>query len=286
MTKAEEKMATSHAGTPTSMNVRSVVRATLILKSFSARPTQTLAEIAAATELDKGTTRRLLVTLMNQGFVVQDQSTQRYGLGRVVRTLASRALEHFDLRSVAVPILEALARRLHTTMLLSVMRDRSPLCLERIHDIQGTDVRWWAVGGSLPFNSGAAPKLLLAYQPQSEIDAILAEQPLQPINPHAIVDEAVYRERLREIRRRGWEFAEDDVAAGLSGLAVPVLDEDGAIVCALSLAGLTPQMSVQGKPVHLELMLEAAETVRRLLGITAGPPASPASAGPDRPGPL
>lgn len=260
-------MATSKPGAPGNMNVRAVVRATQILKSFNDRPTQALAEIAAATRLDKGTTRRLLVTLINQGFVVQDPNTQRYGLGRVVRTLASKALEHFDLRSVAVPVLESLARRLHTTLLLSVMHDRSALCLERIHDMQGVDVRWWAVGGTLPFNSGGAPKLLLAYQPQTEIDAILREQPLQPINPNAIVDEAEFRARLAEIRRRGWELAEDDVAPGLAGLAVPVLDDDGSIICALSLAGLTPQMLENGKPVHLDLMLEAAETVRIQLGM-------------------
>ena len=260
----------NHTGAPTTMNVRAVVRATQILKSFNNRPTQTLAEIATATQLDKGTTRRILVTLMNQGFVVQDPSTHLYGLGRVVRTLASKALEHFDLRSVAVPILEAIARRLHTTMLLSVMHDRSALCLERIYDMQGMDVRWWAVGGTLPFNSGGAPKLLLAYQSPAEIDAILAEQPLKPINPHAIIDETTFRARLDEIRRRGWEFAEDDVATGLAGLAVPVLDEDGTIICALSLAGLTPQMSRDGSPVHLELMLDAAAKVRRQLGMWSG----------------
>ena len=249
------------------MNVRAVVRAASILQSFSDKPLQSLAEITAATGLDKGTIRRILVTLINCGFVVQDMTTQRYGLGRVIRVLASNVVEHFDLRSTAVPILNELARQLHTTMFLSVFHERSALCLDRVHDMKGMEVHWWAVGGTLPFNSGGAPKLLLAHQTPAEIDAILAEQPLRPVNDSVITDETAFRARLDEIRQRGWEFAVDDVAKGLAALAVPVLDEDGAIICAMSMAGLTPQMVQDSQPVHLDIMLKAAEQVRGMLGV-------------------
>lgn len=253
------------------MNVRAVVRAASILQSFTDKPLQSLAEIAAATGLDKGTTRRILVTLIGCGFVVQDPVTQRYGLGRVIRVLASNVVDHFDLRSVAVPVLTELAHELHMTMFLSVFHDRSALCLDRIHDMTGMEVRWWAVGGTLPFNSGGAPKLLLAYQTPETIDAILAEQPLPPVNDSVIVEKAGFRARLAEIRKRGWEFAVDDVAEGLAALAVPVLAEDGSIICALSMAGLTPQMVIGDRPAHLDMMLDAAKRVRAALGVRERP---------------
>jgi IclR family transcriptional regulator, KDG regulon repressor len=68
------------------------------------------------------------------------------------------------------------------------------------------------------------------------------------------------------VRKRGWEFAIDDVAVGLTALAVPILDEKGAPLCVISIGGLTPQMVERGRPVHLKRMMAAAETIRGRLG--------------------
>lgn len=247
-------------------NVRAVTRAADILRTFKHQPKQSLAEVSSAAGLDKGTTRRLLLTMMNSGLIVQDPASQRYGLGRLLRELAASVVDDFDLRSVAVPELTAIANELHLTTFLSVYRNHSALCLERIHDMQGMEVHWWPVGGTLPLNSGGAPKLLLAYQPEAEIAQVLCD-PLLPVTPHAITDTGAFRGRLREIRARGWEYAEDDVTLGLAALAVPVLNAEGEIICALSMAGLTPQMRGDGEPRHLRRMMEAAGRVARSLGL-------------------
>jgi DNA-binding IclR family transcriptional regulator len=176
--------------------------------------------------------RRILLTLITGRFVVQDRATQHYGLGGAIRALSASVVEHFDLRATAGPVLAEIAAELHTTMFISVYRDGSAVCLDRIHDIHGMEVRWWAVGGTLPLNCGGAPKLLLAFQQPAEINRALS-RPLSALTPNSVMDPAVLRQQLVKIRERGWEFAVDDVAVGLSALAVPVLDGDGTIVCAL-----------------------------------------------------
>ncbi len=241
--------------------VRAVTRALAILNAFSGRGFMALGEIAQATGLDKATTRRILLTLIAGRFVVQDAATQHYGLGGAIRTLSASVVEHFDLRATAGPVLAEIAAELHTTMFISVYRDGSAVCLDRIHDIHGLEVRWWAVGGTLPLNCGGAPKLLLAYQSAAEINRALSG-PLTALTPKSVMDPGVLRRQIAKIREREWEFAVDDVAVGLSALAVPVLDGDGAIVCALSMGGLTPQMARRGQPVHLKRLQAAAEAVR------------------------
>jgi IclR family transcriptional regulator, KDG regulon repressor len=249
------------AGTAAPEGVRAVTRALSILNAFAGRGFMTLGEIAAATQLDKATTRRLLLTLIGGRFVVQDAATQRYGLGGAIRALSASVVEHFDLRATAAPVLAEIAAELHTTMFVSVYRDGAAVCLDRIHDIHGMEVRWWAVGGTLPLNCGGAPKLLLAFQSPAEIDRMLA-RPLTQLTPKSTMDPRALRRQLDKIRARGWEFAVDDVAVGLSALAVPVLDHDGTIVGALSMGGLTPQMVRRGQPIHLKRLQAAAETVR------------------------
>lgn len=252
------------ADNPAPRPVRAVSRALAILQSFEAEPWQELRQVAERSRLDKATARRLLLTLMADGFVVQDERGQSYGLGAAVRRLAASVPDQDELRRAATPVLDQLATELRVTTFLSVYRDHAALCIERFHDMRGMEVRWWSIGGILPFNCGGAPKLLLALQDEAEINSVLS-QDLVALTPKSIMDKEALSKRLRLIRKQGYEFAVDDVAVGLAALAVPVYDRRGALVGAASMAGLTPQMIDRKKPVFLERLRKAARDIEARL---------------------
>ncbi|MGH7003512.1 MAG: IclR family transcriptional regulator, partial [Alphaproteobacteria bacterium] len=168
-------------------SVRAVRRALTILKSFVTKPLQELREVSERSRLDKATARRLLLTLIAEGFVVQDAKSQAYGLGQAVRRLAGSVPDQADLRRIATPVLDQLAADLRVTAFLSVYRDHSAVCIERFHDMRGMEVRWWSVGGTLPLNCGGAPKLFLSLQDEKEIERAL-EQPFVALTPKSIMD--------------------------------------------------------------------------------------------------
>jgi len=242
-------------------NVRAVTRALAVLNSFAGKGLQSLAQVSSATRLDKGTTRRLLLTLMHSEFISQDPVSQHYRLGAAIRRLAANVEDSRDLRAIAQPILVQLANELGVTAFISVFQDDSAVCLDRVHDMRGIEVHWWAIGGTLPLNCGGAPKVFLAYQPDDVIKRILSG-PLEKLNAKSITDPDVLRKQLLTIRKRGWECAIDDVAVGITALAVPVFDSEGQMLCCVSMAGLTPQMVERGKPVFLQRLQAAAEAVR------------------------
>jgi DNA-binding IclR family transcriptional regulator len=247
------------AATEESGGVRAVNRAIAILKTFPDRPRQSLAEVAEAARLDKGTTRRLLLTLMGEGFIVQDEATRQYGLGGAIRRIAA-ATEDIDIRRIANPELTRLANLLSVTSFLSIYQNHGAVCLERMHDVKGMEVRWWSIGGMLPLNCGGAPKLLLAYQDEAEIESALAGDLVQ-LTPKSVTDKAELRTHFAQIRKRGWELAIDDVALGLTALAVPIFNRDGSVAAALSIAGLTPQMHQRGRPLYLEHLQASARAI-------------------------
>ncbi len=257
-------LANTSRRTPRAGGVRAVARALAILRAFEGGGSLSLGEIASVAALDKGTTRRLLLTLIEARFVAQDANTQHYALGGAIRSLAAVAPESVDLRSMTKPVLIALAAEMHMTVFLSIYRDSQAICLDRFHDLQGMEVRWWSVGGTLPLNCGGAPKLLLAHQSSDEIDRVLA-QPLTALTPKSIVDPTLLRERLKRIRKQGYCFAIDDVALGLSALAMPIFDRDGGLLCSISMSGLTPQMSDRGRPIQLDRLRVSAEMIKACL---------------------
>lgn len=243
-------------------NVRAVTRALDVLNSFAGKGLLSLAEVSTATGLDKGTTRRLLITLMGRDFIAQDPVTHHYRLGRAIRELAANVEHAQDLRVVARPALEELAGNLGATAFLSVFKEGGAVCLDRVHDMRGIEVHWWAVGGTLPLNCGGAPKLFLAYQPEDQIEPLLRAS-MEKMSDESIVDIDEIMERLAVIRERGWECAIDDVTVGLTALAVPVMGQDGKPICCVSIAGLTPQMVRDGEPIFLGQLQATAQRVAR-----------------------
>jgi len=224
-----------------------------------------LGEIAARAALDKATARRLLLTLSSLGLITQDGNTGSYALGSRVLELSAAVPQVSELREAAGPILARLALATQTTAFLSVYRDGQAICVERFHGNQPVQVSWWQIGGALPLHCGAAPRVLLAFLPEAEAEAMLA-RPLIRLTPKGETRPEMLRRRLRRIRKMGWELSADDVAEGLAALGLPVRDRTGAVVAALSLGGLTPHLVQRGQPRFLREALAATEEIAARLG--------------------
>lgn len=260
---AARAQAASASGQAT--GVRAVARAATILKCFSrAAPELALAEVAAKARLDKGTTRRLLVTLRDVGFIRQDPVSHLYSLGVGLLQVAD-AVPRYSLREAALPLLNELARATGTTVFLSVLREDGALCVERVHGTQPIQVNWWSPGQKLPLNCGAAPRTLLAFAPPEMLEAVLA-QPLPPVTEKSLTDPTSLRRALARIRQRDWERATDDVAVGLAALAVPVRNTSGAVIAAISLGGLTPHVTGRQQPELLARLRQSALELGQQLG--------------------
>lgn len=102
--------------------VRSVDRAAVLLLALGESQGEAgVTELARRLGLHKSTASRLLATLHRRGLVEQDEETGKYRLGLVVIRLAERAERTLDLRSIALPELERLARATHETAGLGVL---------------------------------------------------------------------------------------------------------------------------------------------------------------------
>lgn len=82
--------------------IQSVERSLIILEKLSKNPKgMGITELANQLDVAKSTTHRLLTTLMNKGFVIQDEETKNYILGMKIIELSSLMLEDMNIRSIA-----------------------------------------------------------------------------------------------------------------------------------------------------------------------------------------
>jgi len=158
--------------------VRSVRRALAILRAFRLSDRSlALGEIARRARLDKATARRLLVTLMTERLVEQNPDTKAYSLGLGVLELAAGLTPCDDLRQRAQPLLAAIAEDTGATAFLGVAHDDAALCIGRVDGDEAIQIRAWSIGGKMPLNCGAGPRVLMAWRPAAELARLLRRAP-------------------------------------------------------------------------------------------------------------
>lgn len=241
--------------------VRAVSRAVSILRAFSAeRPYLSLGDIVRNTGLDAGTTRRLLVTLRDEGLVRQDMGTGKYSASVGLLELARAVPESLTLTGLVDARVRQLAEDTQTTVYLSVVSGDQALCVLRHNGGRAIEVRWWAVGELRAFNRGTGPRVLLAYQEEPRREAWMAGA--LGLEPGEVT---VLRGELEAIRQSGVIVKHDEIAMGLSAMAVPLLDDEGRILAAISTGGLTPRYTGGERAEMQATMIAAADDMRRLL---------------------
>ncbi len=113
--------------------VRSVDRAAALLLALGESQGEAgVTELARRLGLHKSTASRLLATLQKRGLVEQDDETGKYRLGLVVIRLAERAERTLDLRRIALPELERLARLTHETTGLGILEGDTMLTVAQV----------------------------------------------------------------------------------------------------------------------------------------------------------
>ncbi len=214
--------------------------------------------------LHKSIVYRILTTFERYGFVARQPASSRFRLGFRFVELGNLVLANIDLRSIAHPLMEELARAVRETVFLTVVSGHESICIDRVESPQPLRLTM-VIGGRYPLYAGASNRLLMAYLPDEEIEAIIAEG-LQAYTSRTPTDPDALRASLAEIRRQGYALSSSELTPGMSALSVPLRDSSGNVVAALSLAGPSERFSDEHWPKLLEqLQATAAAISKRLL---------------------
>ena len=241
--------------------VRAVSRAAAILRSFTpVRPHLALGEVVKITGLDAGTTRRLRVTLKDERLVRQDLATGLYSASIGLLELSRAVPESLSLTGLVEERIKDLAEETQTTVYLSTTMGDMAICNARHNGGRAIEVRWWAVGEQRHFNIGTGPRVLLAFQTPERQEQLITQTLALDENQAAIL-----RDELEDIRTRGGIVKHDEIASGLSAMAVPLLDHTGKILASISTGGLTPRYTGADRAEMLMLMVKAADDMRESL---------------------
>jgi DNA-binding IclR family transcriptional regulator len=245
---------------PEDYSVRAVERAVQILSSLDdEHPERTLSEIVQATGLHKATTHRILMTLLNCGFVDRTADGEKYRLGLRMIGLGLGVLERLDLRQEAVPHMEQLVERFQETCDLGIFDRGQVLELEVVHGTYALTIAA-RVGRHLPAHCTAGGKVLLAFLPPEIVEPALSA-PLRAYTENTITSPARLREELEVVRERGYGLDNQEFEEGICAVAVPVRDIVGNVIAQMSIPGPTSRLTTERIPEITQALMEAAGAI-------------------------
>lgn len=244
---------------PKTYNVRAVERAMQILSCFDQNPQLGVSEIAQATGLHKATAHRLLMTMLNRGFLERSADGERFRLGLRLMEMGLSALRGLDVRQAAYPYMQQLVDRFGETCTLSVFDRGQMLYIEVVYGEHSLTIAA-RVGRHLPAHCTASGKVLLAFLPPEITESILCG-PLAVYTEKTIASPDLLRQELKLVRARGYAVTDEEFESGIRAISAPIRDLDGKVIAALGLPFPASRFNAERVPEIAQALMDAANAV-------------------------
>lgn len=209
-----------------SYSVNSLRRGLSILECFIPRKHHySLAEITKVTGISKTSTFRLLSTFCELDYLKYDSKNKKYYLGPRVLSLGFSVLQSLDIREIARPYLENLAREFDKTVNLSILDKTEMVYIDRIkvHSIRDFNIN---IGDRIPVYNTAAGRAVLAYLEREKLLGILKEIKKHPNASGFIGKDGNKLIRILDnVRANGFSISDEEVLKGVRAIAVPAFSQ-------------------------------------------------------------
>jgi IclR family acetate operon transcriptional repressor len=236
-----------------------------VLDCFAEREAWSLSDLAAHLGQSKATVFRVLHTLEQFGYLAKDPATGRYALGLRLHALGSSAMRHEQLRWQALPPLQDLAHSTGETVHVGILHDGVVVTVQIVEGTHAVRMHS-AVGKRSPAHASALGKVLLAYLPDAEVDAIVRERGLDRYTANTITDARALREALHRVRLDGFARDEEEIEIGLRCLAAPITDSTGRPTAALAISAPASRLDAAHAEALLPRVKSAAARISRMIG--------------------
>lgn len=222
--------------------IGSISKVCLLIEMLSSRKSWELAELCKAVGLPKTTVHRMLLTLEDNGYVVQEKQRGEYSLSYKLFSIGSRVLRHSNLVDIAKPYCRELREAVDETVNLCVVSGTEMLVVDK--QVTSQMLRQDSIiGSSFPLFRSASGKIFLAFAEKEEAEKVLkAISDQSPSLNFKHLMKALYEE-LEEVRQTGVAYDYEEVFTGVRCTAVPVYDFQNTLVAALSISAPTVRLN-------------------------------------------
>jgi DNA-binding IclR family transcriptional regulator len=248
--------------------LKGVRRSLQVLEYIALNPGRAT-DVADGLDVSWATLHRTLSELEQGGFIARDADSNRYSIGPRMWFIGTAYMAGHKMLEVARPYLDDAAEKGEYTVQLVERSGRLAVTLYS-YQTAGEVITKSTYGYHFPLHCGSKGQVLLAYSEADEIDDYLATE-LESLTPETITQPKMLRQRLKEIKARGYAQTIGDVQHFTGSLSAPVFDRAQKAVGAVCF--ITKRTTFRDEAMveaMLETLLRTSQSTSLALGWRPG----------------
>lgn len=245
--------------------VESFAKGLSVIRCFGPQSRRmTLSEVAERCSLTRAAARRILLTLLELGYVAQDN--RLFVLTPRILDLGYSYLSSMPLANLAQPIMLELGSRFNHSCSVAALDDTEVVYLLRVPKRNLLTTPGISLAGMrLPAFVSSMGRVLLAALSDQELKTRLDVSDLRAYTARTVWRRPALEEEIRRCRKQGYSLIVDELEEGLSAVAVPIIDANGRTIAAMNIAYNTG--AVKRQELLGQILPELRQAVSRLNGI-------------------
>lgn len=242
--------------------VATLARGLDVICSFTRyTPRMTLSEVAKATGMTRASARRILLTLVREGYA--EKNDRVFSLRPKVLQLGYSALSSVGILDVVQPIMNELTHATQESIFAAVLTGDDVTYLARSTPDRVMSVSY-NVGNRLPAYAVSTGRVLLAYESEDTLEQYLARVELKQHRPNTVGSTSKLRDIIHETRQLGYSLVDEELEVGVRSLSVPIRDTNNRVIAALNACCPSVRFSVEDMRSQLvPKLLDAAMRINR-----------------------
>ncbi len=214
--------------------------------------------------MNKSAAHRMLATLMSAGYVRQDAESRRYSLSYRVVSLSRNLLADDEVMRLVRAGLERVSADTGEGIHLAMLDGMETVLVQRVRGTRIVAVDF-QVGDRSQLHCTSIGKALLAYQPSTVIEAVIAAG-LPALTARTITQPDVLRRELRRVRERGYATDDRELSDDMRCLAVPIFERDTPVRMGISCSGPATRFTLDYLEQLRKPLMRAAHELSTQLG--------------------
>ncbi|MFZ9790674.1 MAG: IclR family transcriptional regulator [Candidatus Nanopelagicales bacterium] len=212
--------------------------ADLLVEVLKSEKPVTFSYLTNKSGLAKGTASRLISALERNGLLQRNKKGE-IETGITINQFASRISSINRLVSKLQPLMRQIGNETGETISLAISGNDAVENIAQIDAKYLLSSRNW-IGQKVPYHASAAGKVLLAFQ---NID--ISKIKLDKLTNSTIVSKADLENEISKVRNNNYAVIIDELEMGLVAISVPVKNETGEVIAALSVSGPSARLNQQ-----------------------------------------
>lgn len=206
---------------------------------------------------------RIMTTFEAHGFLLQNKDTRKYELGTKLWEYGSIIRDNLRISDVIFPIMQELSRETGESVFLTWLDYHEGICVEIAESPQKLKYAV-TIGHRAPLYAGASNKVIMAFLPEDEQQAIVTKG-LKPVTGKTIIKPDKLLEDLERIRVNGWAYSVGEYSDSIFGIALPIFSGRREILASLTLGGPEYRMPNDKVVPTLQIMRQRCDEIEGCL---------------------